>query len=77
MDLIFGYTPWALFWAILLGGAATVFLIYGKKRPDGAAFVTGLVLAVFPYFIKNSILLVVIGAIIGTVFGLGRKWQWF
>lgn len=77
MNLILGYTPWALFWVILLSGAAMVFLIYGKKRPDGAAFVTGLVLAFFPYFIKDSVWLVVIGALVGTVFGLGRKWQWF
>ncbi len=75
--MILGYTPWGMFWMLLLSGAAMVFLIYGKKRPDSAAFVTGLVLAIFPYFIKDSVWLVLIGAIVGCVFGFGRKWQWF
>lgn len=75
--MIFGYTPWALFWLFIVSGAAMVFLVYGKKRPDGAAFVAGLVLAIFPYFVSDSVWLVLIATVVGVVFGLGRKWQWF
>lgn len=75
--MIFGYTPWALFWLFILSGAAMVFLVYGKKRPDGAAFVAGLALAIFPYFVKDSVWLVLLGTVVGAIFGFGRKWQWF
>lgn len=75
--MILGYTYWALVWLFLLSGAAMVFMVYGKKRPDGAAFVTGLMLAVLPYFIKSSTGLVALGAAVGLIFGLGKKWQWF
>lgn len=75
--MIFGYTSWAFFWMLTISAAGMAFAIYGKKRPDSAAFVTGLALMGYTYFIHNAVGLVLIALGIGAIFALGRKWQWF
>jgi hypothetical protein len=51
----------SLLWGILFGSVGMGFFVYGKKQRAVVPLVCGLLLMVFPYFISNTILLVVIG----------------
>ena len=53
-------TAW-LFWGLLFGSIGLGFLIYGRKQRAVVPLVCGLALMVFPYFVSNTIWLVVIG----------------
>jgi hypothetical protein len=47
---------------VLFGSIGLGFFIYGKKQHAIVPLMCGLALMVFPYFVANTILLVVIGA---------------
>lgn len=51
----------SIFWGFLFGAFGLGFFVYGKKQRAVVPLVCGLALMVFPYFIANTILLVVIG----------------
>ena len=51
----------ALLWGLLFGSVGIGFFVYGKKQGASVPLVCGLVLMVFPYFVSNTFLLVVIG----------------
>jgi hypothetical protein len=49
----------SLVWGLLFGSVG--FFMYGKKQKAVVPLVCGLVLMVFPYFISNTVLLVIVG----------------
>jgi hypothetical protein len=51
----------SLLWGVLFGSIGLGFLIYGRKQRAVVPLVCGLALMIFPYFVSNTILLVVIG----------------
>jgi hypothetical protein len=51
----------SILWGFLFGSFGLGFFIYGKKQHAVVPLICGLALMVFPYFISNTILLVVIG----------------
>ena len=53
-----------IFWGFLFGAIGLGFFIYGRKQQKVVPLVCGLLLMVFPYFVSNTILLVVIGALL-------------
>jgi hypothetical protein len=55
-------TTSSLLWGMLFGSIGFGFFWYGKKQRAVVPLVCGLGLMIFPYFISNTILLVVIGA---------------
>lgn len=57
----------SIFWGFLFGAFGMGFFIYGKKQHAVVPLVCGLALMVFPYFIDNTILLVVIGVVLMAV----------
>lgn len=57
---------WIL-WGILFGAIGMGFFIYGRKQRAGVPLVCGLALMVYPYFISNTVLLVVIGVALMVV----------
>jgi len=57
-------SPAMLMWSILFGSIGIGYLIYGRKQRHVPAFVTGLLLIIFPYFISNVMLLVLLGALL-------------
>jgi len=57
----------ALFWGMLYGSIGLGFFVYGKRQRAVVPLVCGLALMVFPYFVSNTILLVVIGAVLIAV----------
>lgn len=59
--------PTLLMWSLLFGAFGMGYFMYGKKQRSPVPFVVGIVLMVFPYFITNVYLVVLIGlALIAT-----------
>lgn len=53
--------PTLLMWSILFGAFGMGYFVYGKKQRSPVPFVVGIVLMVYPYFITNVYLVVLIG----------------
>lgn len=53
-----------LFWAMLFGAIGLGFFVYGKKQKAVVPLLTGIALFVFPYFMPNVYVLVIVGAIL-------------
>jgi predicted membrane protein len=53
-----------ILWAVLFGAIGLGFFTYGKKQRKVVPFICGVALFVFPYFISNVYLLVIIGSCI-------------
>jgi hypothetical protein len=51
----------SLLWGLLFGSIGLGFAIYGRKQRAVVPLLCGLALMVFPYFVSNNFLLVVIG----------------
>ena len=60
---IMGFSAWALFGAIVFGGVGFVAFVYGKKNQEMRPMLLGLVLMVYPYFVKQTFWLYVVGAL--------------
>jgi hypothetical protein len=56
-----------LLWAIVFSSIGVGYFIYGKKSDDLAIRYTGLALILFPYFIDNTFLLVLVGLMLMAV----------
>lgn len=52
----------SLLWGVLFGSIGFGFFWYGRKQRAVVPLICGIALMVFPYFIANIYLLVVIGA---------------
>lgn len=50
-----------ILWCILFSGIGIGYFIYGKKQKAPIPLLTGLTLFVFPYFMPNFTLLLVVG----------------
>lgn len=50
-----------LLWGVIFGSIGFGFLIYGKKQKAAIPLATGVALCVFPYFISNVYLMVIVG----------------
>ena len=53
-----------LFWGMLFGSVGLGYLIYGKKQKAVVPLVTGVALLIFPYFIANVYVLVIVGLLL-------------
>lgn len=53
-----------LIWGMLFGAIGLGFFIYGKKQKAVVPLTTGIALFIFPYFISNVYLLVIIGVVL-------------
>jgi hypothetical protein len=51
----------ALVWGMLFGAFGLGFFVYGKKQRRVVPFVAGIVLSVLPFFVADTLLLVVTG----------------
>ena len=59
--------PTLLMWSLLFGAFGMGYFAYGKKQRSPVPFVVGIALMVYPYFITNVYLLVLIGAVLLAV----------
>ncbi|NOX34098.1 MAG: hypothetical protein GXP56_10240 [Deltaproteobacteria bacterium] len=53
-----------LIWGMVFGAIGLGFFTYGKKQKSAVPLFAGIALFVFPYFISNVYMLVIIGIII-------------
>ena len=57
----------SILWGFLFGSVGIGFFVYGKKQQKLVPMICGLLLMVFPYFVSDTILTVVIGAALMAV----------
>jgi len=53
-----------LIWGMIFGAIGVGFFVYGKKQKAIVPLTTGIALFIFPYFISNVYLLVLVGAVL-------------
>lgn len=51
-------------WSLLFGSIGLGYFIYGKKQSHAVAKYSGIALMIYPYFVYNSTLLVIVGIIL-------------
>lgn len=51
-----------IWWGLLFGTLGIGYFVYGKRQRMVMALASGVALMVFPYFISNTFLLLVVGA---------------
>lgn len=57
----------ALFWGLIFGSIGFGFFLYGKKQRAAVPLACGVALMVFPYFVSNTILLVIVGLLLMAI----------
>jgi hypothetical protein len=55
-------TPAALFWGMLFGAIGVGFFMYGKRQSMMVPLGCGIALMLYPWFVTNTLLLILIGA---------------
>jgi hypothetical protein len=61
-----GSEAWLL-WGVVFGSVGLAYFVYGKKQQRFVPLVCGIALVAFPYFISNTVLLVVVGLVLSAV----------
>jgi hypothetical protein len=56
-----------LLWGLLFSSIGLGFFLYGKKQRAVVPLVCGIVLMIYPYFIANVTVLIVIGVVVAAV----------
>lgn len=56
-----------LLWGMLFGSIGLGFVVFGRRQRSPVPLVTGVALMVFPMFVSNSYLMVLIGAALCAV----------
>ena len=56
-----------LLWGLLFSSIGVGFFLYGKKQKAVVPLVCGLALMVYPYFVTNTVFLVVIGVVLMAI----------
>jgi hypothetical protein len=57
----------SLLWGLLFGSIGLGFFVYGKRQKTVVPLACGLALMIFPYFVSNTILLVILGAVLMVI----------
>ena len=50
-----------LIWGLIFGSVGLAYFMYGRKQKRGVPFFSGIGLMVFPYFVSNVYLVVILG----------------
>jgi len=56
-----------LIWGMVFGAIGLGFITYGKKQKAAIPLFTGIALFMFPYFISNLYMLVIVGVLLVTL----------
>ncbi|NOS78844.1 MAG: hypothetical protein HOP35_12950 [Nitrospira sp.] len=56
-----------LMWSMLFGSVGVGFFIYGRKQKAVVPLCVGVALCVFPYFIANVYMLVLVGTVLMAI----------
>ncbi|RYY80479.1 MAG: amino acid transport protein [Moraxellaceae bacterium] len=52
---------------VLFSSIGLGYFIYGKKQKTIVPFLCGLILMIFPYFVENTGLIVLVGAVVSAI----------
>jgi hypothetical protein len=55
-----------ILWGLVFGSIGLGYFVYGKRQRRGVPLACGLGLMIFPYLVSNTILLVLIGLVLGV-----------
>ena len=61
-----GSEAWLL-WGVVFGSVGLAYFVYGKKQQRFVPLLCGIALIAFPYFVSNTVLLVVVGLVLSAV----------
>ena len=53
-----------LLWGLIFSSIGFAYFIYGKKQKRGVPFASGIGMMIFPYFVSNTYLIVIIGIVL-------------
>lgn len=53
-----------LIWGMVFGAIGLGFFLYGKRQKAAVPLMAGIALFIFPYFISNVFLLVIVGSVL-------------
>ena len=53
---------WNIFLSVIIGAIGFGYIVYGRKQMCGIALVSGILLCIFPYFVANIWLMLLIAA---------------
>jgi hypothetical protein len=53
-----------LIWALVFGSIGFGFFLYGKKQRAAVPLATGIALIIYPYFVSNVYILVIVGTVL-------------
>lgn len=56
-------TP-TIFLSVIFSAIGMGYIVYGKKRQQAAAFICGVALCAYSYFVPNTILVIIIGVVL-------------
>lgn len=57
-----------LYWDIFISLVGAGFIIYGRKKPDIASVIAGIILAFYPYFISSVAWDIAVGLVVIAVY---------
>ena len=57
----------SLLFGLLFSAIGGIYMVYGKRQHDPTFLVTGFVLAVYPYFVSNTILMIIVGVLVTSI----------
>jgi hypothetical protein len=57
----------SLLLGLMFGSIGMGYLMYGRKQRNGMALISGIGLCVFPYFVHNVFLFVIIGIVLMAI----------
>ena len=57
----------SLIWGVVFGAVGLAYFVYGKKQQIFVPLFCGIGLMAFPYFMSNTVLLVVVGLALSVV----------
>jgi hypothetical protein len=56
-----GFSPWGLMGGVVFGSIGFISFVYGKKNSEWKPMIIGIVLMVYPYFLRGTIPLYIAG----------------
>jgi len=57
----------SIIWGLIFGSIGLGYFVYGKRQRSIVPLISGLSLMVFPYFVSNTILLVIVGLLLSAI----------
>ena len=54
----------SLIWGLIFSSIGLAYFVYGKKQKRGVPFASGIGLMIFPYFVSNTYLSLILGIVL-------------